>query len=86
MRWKITWFCDVTCDIRLHPVSDFYALLQYSFTCITMVNGDDGNFLEYKVKCNDFEPLVVSDTAESSSYSTLSEQFSKATSQSIFIF
>ena len=43
-----------------------------------MENGGDVNFLECKVKCNDFEPLAASDTAESSTNSALLEQFSDA--------
>ena len=63
MRWLITWFCDTT--FVYVPVSDFYALLQYSFTRSTVASGVDSNFTEYKVKHNDFEPLTASDTAES---------------------
>ena len=29
-----------------------------------MASCGDGNFPEYKVKCNDFKPLGASDTAE----------------------
>ena len=57
------WFCDVTCNIRLHSVSDFYALVQYSFTRVTTASGGDGKCPEYKVKCNDLETLVASDTS-----------------------
>ena len=75
MKWEITWFCGVTCDIRLHSVSDFYALFQYTgFTCVIMLSGGDENFPEYKVICNDFETITASDTAESSSNLALSEQ------------
>ena len=56
----------------------FYALLP-RFTRITMASGGDGNFQEYQIKEYDFEPLVTSDAAESSS-STNSEQFSDASS------
>ena len=38
------WFCDVNDDMGLHTVSDFYAVLQYSFTCIT--SDSDVNFPE----------------------------------------
>ena len=39
-------FCDVTDDMDLHSISDFYAMLQYSFTRVTMTSGDDVNFPE----------------------------------------
>ena len=79
-------FCDVTCDINLHSVSDFYALLQYSFTRVTVASGGNSNFRQYQVKCYNFEPLVTSDTAESSSNLAHSEQFSKASSLRSFAF
>ena len=72
MRSAITWFCDLTGDIHLHSVSNFYALFQYSFTRVTMASGDDDYFPECKVKCSDFELLAASDTTESSSNSVLS--------------
>ena len=43
-----------------------------------MANSFDVHFPESKVKCNNFEPLAASDTAESSSNSILSEQFNDA--------
>ena len=30
------WFCDVTDDMGIHSVSDFYAMFQFSFNCSTM--------------------------------------------------
>ena len=66
-RWAITWFCDFTGDTRLHSFSDCYALLQHSFTRVTVASGGDGNCPEYQVKCYDFEHLAASDIAESSS-------------------
>ena len=51
-----------------------------------MASGGDGNFPEYKVKCNDFEPLVASDTEESSLNLALSEQFNDASSLRSFTF
>ena len=65
MRWVITWFCDVTGDIRLHSVRDFCALFQYNFTYVTMASGGTGNFPEYKIKFYDFKPLAASDITES---------------------
>ena len=59
MRKAITWVCDITCDIRLHSVSDFYELLPYSFT--RMARGGDGNFPKYQVNHYDFELLSASD-------------------------
>ena len=38
-------------------------------------------FLEYKVKCNDYEPIAACDTTESSSNSALLEQLSDASSR-----
>ena len=38
------WFYDVTCDMSLHSVSDFLAMLQFSFTCVTTANDGDVNF------------------------------------------
>ena len=40
------WFCDVTDDMGLHSVSDFYAMLQYSFTCTAMASDGDVSFPE----------------------------------------
>ena len=79
------WFCDVTCDISLHSVNYFYALLQYSFTRVTVASGGNSNFPQYQVKCYDFEPLVASDTAETSSNLAHSEQFSKASRFHLFL-
>ena len=67
------WFGDVTDDMGLHSVSDFYAILQYSFTHVTMVAM---SVLQNKVKCHNFEQLAACDITESSSNSALSEQFS----------
>ena len=41
MRCAITMFCDINDD-----VSDFYAMLQYSFTCVTIAREGDVNFPE----------------------------------------
>ena len=38
-----------------------------------MASGGDGNFPEYKAKCNDLEQLAASDTAESYSNSAVSD-------------
>ena len=65
---------------EMSDFSDFYAMLQYIFTHITMASGGNVNFQEYKVKCNDFKPLAASDTTESSLNLSLSEQFSNAIS------
>ena len=86
MRWTIAWFCDVTGDIRLHSASDFHALLQYSFTRVTVARGGDDNFPEYQLKYYDFEPLAASDIAESFPNSVYSEQFSDASSLRPFTF
>ena len=50
----------------LHSVGDFYAMLQYGFSCVTMASGGDVNFPEYKVKFHNFESPAASDTTESS--------------------
>ena len=47
----------------------------------SLASGADDNFPEYQVKCYNFKPLAASDTAESSSNSTHSEQFSDASSR-----
>ena len=39
------WFCDIN-DTRLHSVSDFFAMLQYSFTRITIASDSNMNFSE----------------------------------------
>ena len=46
MRSAITWFCDINDDMGLHSVSDFYAMLQYSFTCVIVVSDGIVNFPE----------------------------------------
>ena len=46
----------------------------YIQSVIYMASGGDGNFPEYKIRCNELEPLAASATAESSSNSALSEQ------------
>ena len=74
----------VTGDIRLRSVSDFYALLQFSFTRVITASRGDSNVPGYKVKCNDFKPLAASDTVESSLDSALSKQFSNASSLQSF--
>ena len=43
MRWAVTWFCDVNGDMGLHSVSDFFAMLQYSFTRVTIASDGDVN-------------------------------------------
>ena len=40
------WFCDINDDMGLRSVSDFYAMLQYSFTRIIIVSDSDVNFPE----------------------------------------
>ena len=40
------WFCDVTDDIGLHSVCDFYAMLQYSFTHVAIASNGDVSFPE----------------------------------------
>ena len=40
------WFCDVNDDMGLHSISDFYAMLQYSFTRVTIASDGDVNFPE----------------------------------------
>ena len=57
---EITWFCDVTCDIRLHSFSDVSALLYISSTRATTASGGADSLPEYKVNCNDFESLATS--------------------------
>ena len=37
----MTWFCDVSDDMGLHSVSDFYAMLLYSFARVTIASGGD---------------------------------------------
>ena len=64
----------------LNSVSVFCALLQYSFTRVTVASGGDVNCPEYEVKHSDLEPLVASDPVESSSNLAFSEQFSDAIS------
>ena len=39
------WFCDDN-DMGLHSVSDFYAMLQHSFTRVTIASDGDVNFPE----------------------------------------
>ena len=40
------WFCDINDDMGLHSFSDFYAMLQYSFTCVNIASDGDVNFPE----------------------------------------
>ena len=38
MKRAITWFCDVNDGMGLHSVNYFYAILQYSFTLVTIAS------------------------------------------------
>ena len=38
------WFCDVSDDMGLHSVSDFYAMLQYGSTRVTIASHGDVDF------------------------------------------
>ena len=40
------WFGDVNGDMSLHSVSDFYAMLHYSFSRVTVASDGDINFSE----------------------------------------
>ena len=42
-------FCDVTCGVGLYPVSDFFAVLQFSFTRVTMASDDNVDTF-YRIK------------------------------------
>ena len=57
-----------------------------SFSRVTTVSGDNGNFPEYQIKCYDFEPLAATDTTESSSNSAHSELFNNGSSLRSFYF